>query len=255
MSNGVTKLDRNTFKPLYAQLAEAILDYARDNHLKHGDKLPSENKLLSQFDVSRNTIRLAVDRLVQLGAAKKVRGQGTFFIKEKKSLSVKYHHAFEGSVERIGLKFTNKLIDQKKVTGHMRWIDGLRKTHWDETIWIRRLKLGDGELLAIEERLIPGYVAKRLSQKDIDSSKIFPDLLDQHADTKTTRFNYTFASHPLSEEESKLANLPQGMYCLRRIGEYYNSVGERFMLSRMTIISDRINLKFEFVQQDGNWIL
>ena len=71
MLNGDKKLDRNSYKPLYVQLSEIILNYINDSHLEHGDILPSENQLLSQFDVSRNTIRLAVDRLVKMGVAKK----------------------------------------------------------------------------------------------------------------------------------------------------------------------------------------
>lgn len=253
--NGVNEVDRNSYKPLYVQLSEIILDYAANNQLEHGDTLPSENELLSRFDVSRNTIRLAVERLVKMGVAKKTRGQGTFYIKEKKALSIDYHHAFEGSVEKLGLKVTNKLINKDTVSGHVQWIGGLGNTHWDETIWIRRLKLADEELLAIEERLLPGYVVKRYSQKDIESKVIGIDLVHQYPDTKTTRFNYIFVSHPLSEEESQLTHLPIGMSFLRRIGEYYNSVDERFMLSRLTIISDRINLRYEYAKHEDNWIM
>jgi DNA-binding GntR family transcriptional regulator len=129
------ELDRQSYKPLYIQLAEIILKYANSHHLENGEALPSENELLSHFSVSRNTIRLAVDRLVQLGVAKKVRGQGTFFIKKKRALSVHYHYAFNGSVEPMGLNVTNKLIDHKLIPNRVRWIDGLGSTNWDETVW------------------------------------------------------------------------------------------------------------------------
>ena len=214
MLEGLNELNRNNFKPLYVQLSEIILDYAIDNQLEHGDMLPSENELLSRFDASRNTIRLAVDRLVKMNVAKKKRGQGTFYIKKKHTLSIGYHHAFEGSVERLGLKVTNKLINKEIVTGHVLWIDGLGKTKWDETVWIRRLKLAGEELLAIEERLLPGHVVKRYTQKDFESKNIVPDLVDQYQYTKSRRFNYIFVSHPLSKEESDITGLPQGMSCL-----------------------------------------
>ena len=255
MLNSANEIDRNSYKPLYVQLSEILLEYASESQLEHGDALPSENELLSRFDVSRNTIRQAVERLVKMGAAKKTRGQGTFYIMKKKALSIDYYRAFEGSVEKLGLKVTNKLINQETVSGHVQWIDGLGKTHWGETIWIRRLKLADEELLAIEERLLPGYVVKRYSQKDIESKIIGIDLINQYPDTTTTRFNYIFVSRPLSEEESQLTHLPKGMSFLRRIGEYYNSVDERFMLSRLTIISDRINLRYEYDKQEDNWIM
>jgi DNA-binding transcriptional regulator YhcF (GntR family) len=66
------ELDRQNYKPLYIQLSEILIDYANAHQLENGDALPSENELLAQFSVSRNTIRLAVDRLVQVGVAKKL---------------------------------------------------------------------------------------------------------------------------------------------------------------------------------------
>jgi GntR family transcriptional regulator len=255
MLNGFSELDRNSFKPLYVQLSEIILNHATDSHLKHGDAIPSENELLSKFDVSRNTIRLAMERLVKMGAVKKIRGQGTFYIKDNRSLSVGYHHAFEGSIERAGLKVTNKLINKETVTGCIDWIDGLGKTNWDETIWIRRKKMASNELLAVEERLLPGSVVKRYSQKEIENENISPDLIEQYPDTETIRFKYIFISQSLTEEEADLLRLKRGMKCLRRIGEYYNAVDDRFMLSRLTIISDRINLMYEFAKQKDGYVL
>ncbi len=255
MLEGVNKLDRNSYKPLYVQLSEIIFDFAIGNQLKNGAALPSENELLSQFDVSRNTVRQAVDRLVKIGAAKKIRGQGTFYIKEEKILSINYQGAFEGSVEKLGLKVTNKLVNKETVSGNVPWIDGLGKTQWDETIWIRRLKWAGDELLAIEERLLPGYVVKRYSQKDLESKTIGFDLVNQHPDTTPDRFNYKFVSQPLSEKECQLTELSQGINFLRRIGEYYNSVDERFMLGRLTIISDRINLRYDYTKREEKWIL
>jgi GntR family transcriptional regulator len=255
MDNLTNELDRKSFKPLYVQLAEILIDYTKENHLKHGDPLPSENELLSHFSVSRNTIRLAVDRLVQLGIAQKLRGQGTFFISQKNTLPVHYHHAFEGSVELIGLKVTNKLIDNKIVSGHIDWLDSLGSTHWDDTVWIRRIKLASDELLAVEERLLPDHVVRRFSQDEIENQNISPDLVEKYPDTQTNRFNYIFMSQPLTKEESRLLKRPPNTPFLRRIGEYFNSVDERFMISRLTVISDRINLRYEYLKQAAGFVV
>ena len=248
------ELDRNSYKPLYIQLSEILIEHANDSHLEHGDALPSQNELLSRFDVSRNTVRLAVDRLVELGVAKKIKGQGTFYVNEKRTMSVNWLHAFEASLKRMGLKITNKLIDKKTTSGRVRWIAGLGTTQWDETVWLRRLKLAADEIIAIEERLLPRFVAKRFSQREIENG-IFIDLVEQYPDTQITRFNYNFCSHPLTKEEAHTLKLPPEMNYMRRIGEYYNSVNERFMLSRLTVISDQVNLGYHCSKQDGNWVL
>ena len=111
------------------------------------------------------------------------------------------------------------------------------------------------ELLAIEERLLPGYVVKRYSKKDLESKTISFDLVNQYPDTTPDRFNYKFVSQPLSEKECQLTELSQGINFLRRIGEYYNSMDERFMLGRLTVISDRINLRYDYTKREEKWIL
>ena len=75
------EMDKNSYKPIYIQISDIIIDYAKKTGLKGGDLLPSENELLSRYNVSRNSIRLAVDRLVQMNFAVKQRGKGTFIKK------------------------------------------------------------------------------------------------------------------------------------------------------------------------------
>ncbi len=255
MLNIFMELDRKSYKPLYIQLSEIIIDYANENDFKNGDILPSENELLSRFDVSRHTIRLAVERLVQLGAAQKMRGQGTFFIEKEKTQSIHFHFNFNKSAEKIGLEVTNKLIDKKTVRGRVNWFKGLTPDHWDETVSIRRMKSTSGELLAIDERILPGFVVKRYSQEEIKNENLFFDLMEKNSDTQTEQFNYTFISQALTNEESELLKFPRGTSFLRRIGEYYNVMNELFMLSRLTIVSDRINLKYAYTKQKNGWII
>jgi DNA-binding FadR family transcriptional regulator len=49
-----------------------------DGIWKPNDKLPSENELSSMFNVSRNTVRSAIQKLRTMGVLISVQGQGTF---------------------------------------------------------------------------------------------------------------------------------------------------------------------------------
>ena len=59
-----------------------ILPYIDENRFSSNQKLPSENALCRRLDVSRETVRAALDRMVQEGLIYKVRGSGTYFNKE-----------------------------------------------------------------------------------------------------------------------------------------------------------------------------
>lgn len=63
-------------------LTQLILDQLRDYVLSHGlleeDRLPPERELAAQLDVSRPSLRNALDWLAQRGALRRVQGGGTF---------------------------------------------------------------------------------------------------------------------------------------------------------------------------------
>lgn len=59
-----------------------LLGYIDENKFSSNLKLPSENALCRRLDVSRETVRAALDRLLQEGLIHKVQGSGTFFNKE-----------------------------------------------------------------------------------------------------------------------------------------------------------------------------
>lgn len=64
----------NIVEEVFNQLENMI----RSGKWKPGDKLPSENELSKQFDVSRNTLRSALQKLKGMGVIVTHQGQGTF---------------------------------------------------------------------------------------------------------------------------------------------------------------------------------
>lgn len=259
MKDGYTlnPLDRSSYKPIYIQLSEMIIEYARNKDLKHGDLLPSENELLAELDVSRNTIRLAVDRLVKMGFATKVRGQGTFLKEQKKSHAVLHNvtQGFEESFKRLGIKVENKLIEKINLSGPVDWGNGLTGVNSEKTVLIRRLKLDSGTPLALEERILPLHVAQRYSEQEFETESICPDLLGRYPDTQIEQLKYVFVSQPLNKDEKKLLNIKTQDAFLQRMGEYFNPLDECFMISRLIIASDRVNLSYAYKKQDNDWIL
>jgi len=255
MLSGFNELDRNSFKPLYVQLSEIILQYAKDRKLKGGDILPSENELLSQYDISRNTVRLAADRLVKMGFAKKLRGQGTFIADDEKSCRIGYKHGFEDSIKRLGMKVTNSLMSLDPVSKMPSWAKNLGTVESGDPLLIKRFKMVGDELLAMEERLLPAHVLGRYSSDELEKENINPYLLDQYPDTQTQRLSYIFASQPIEPADCKLLNQPESTKFLCRIGEYFNNLNERFMLSRLIVFSDRITLGYEYKKDGDCWVM
>ena len=68
----------NATVPLNVQLAELFRQRIVKGVWKEGEKLPSLDKLVEEFEVARVTVRQAVDRLARDGLVSPERGRGTF---------------------------------------------------------------------------------------------------------------------------------------------------------------------------------
>ena len=79
-------------QPLYIQLRDMIKGQIESGILKPGDKVPSETALQKSFNVSRVTVRKAIEELVRNNYLIKLQGKGTYVSQvqefaQKKSMS------------------------------------------------------------------------------------------------------------------------------------------------------------------------
>ncbi len=70
--------------PLHVRLRNAIQAQIMDGTLRPGEMLPSERRLQQQLNVSRATVRQALQSLIQLGLLQSVPGTGTFVLEQEK---------------------------------------------------------------------------------------------------------------------------------------------------------------------------
>ena len=68
----------NAQSPLYVQLADLFRQRILKGMWKQGEKLPSLDQLVAEFEVARVTVRQAIDRLTRDGLVSPQRGRGTF---------------------------------------------------------------------------------------------------------------------------------------------------------------------------------
>jgi len=82
------KINRLTdlYKPKYLQLYEIIKDEINLGKYKQGERLPSENELMKEFNVSSITVRKCIDILKSEGLIERSQGIGTF-VKSKQQVS------------------------------------------------------------------------------------------------------------------------------------------------------------------------
>lgn len=72
------KADKNKIIPLYYQVSQMLEEIIKKGEIKPGEKLPPEEVLADELEVSRPTINKAISLLVRKSLVFQERGKGTF---------------------------------------------------------------------------------------------------------------------------------------------------------------------------------
>lgn len=84
--------------PLYCQLKNIILEKIETGDYEEDSKIPSEQDLCEQYNISRPTVRQAINDLTNNGQLYKLKGKGTFVSKRKSSVNIKDYSGFTDSI-------------------------------------------------------------------------------------------------------------------------------------------------------------
>ena len=83
--------------PLYSQLKHLIIEKIESGEFHEQSKIPSEQELCEQYDISRPTVRQAISELTNNGYLYKEKGKGTFVAKAKTKVDIKNFSGFTDS--------------------------------------------------------------------------------------------------------------------------------------------------------------
>lgn len=79
--------------PKYAQLRRALAAAIDDGYWKTGNRLPTELELAAMVPFSLGTVQKAIRALVEEGRLRRIKGQGTFVVDERRGISLPFFHA------------------------------------------------------------------------------------------------------------------------------------------------------------------
>jgi len=84
--------------PLYCQLKNIIIEKIESGEFEADQKIPSEQDFCDQYDISRPTVRQAINELTAAGQLYKLKGKGTFVAAQKNNVNIKDYTGFTDSI-------------------------------------------------------------------------------------------------------------------------------------------------------------
>ncbi|WP_206245508.1 GntR family transcriptional regulator [Novosphingobium terrae] len=208
-------LDENVAGPRYIRLQNLIRQAVDDHRLAVGEALPSERDLCESYNLSRVTIRKAIDGLVEDGLLERRQGAGTF-------VSMKTP-AMPGRVEKnfsMLSSFSEDMLSRGRKPGNA-WIDraegavnpeealALGLSPRSRVYRFQRIRYADGQPMALEQATVPGW---GLSSIDAVDTSLY-DALD-HAGNRPVRALQRVRAIGFGEEQAGLLEVAVGDPCL-----------------------------------------
>lgn len=141
-------------QPLYIQIMQDIQRKIIGGNFKVDEQIPSEQELLSEYGVSRVTLRKAIDGLVMDGYLERIQGKGTFVKKRRKLnrlVESKRVEGFSDVAKKGGFVPSTKVIEATTISSNEKLSEKLGLSD-DETkvVYIKRIRLADNVPIMIE---------------------------------------------------------------------------------------------------------
>lgn len=143
--------------PLYKQMADNLRKLIIDGEMSAGDALPSERKLIEMTGTSRVTIRKAIEQLIDEGLLFRRQGAGTY-IAEQIEQSGEDLTGFTDDAKNRGESPTSLWLVRRIASPTEDEAKLLNLGARDSVVRLGRVRLSDGEPLAIEHAVVPAVM-------------------------------------------------------------------------------------------------
>jgi GntR family transcriptional regulator len=171
-----------------------------------GTAIPSERQLSADLGVSRLTVRAALDDLAREGYLVRRRGSGTY-VQQPKIAQELTMTSFSEDMRRRGMAPGARTLSLVRLLAGARLGRALQVSPNEKILVIRRLRLADGETMAIETLHLPETLVPGLEPRDLDNGSFY-ELLAGRFGIRIAEGTQAIEPTVTNEEESEALGVP-----------------------------------------------
>ncbi|MGE8207032.1 GntR family transcriptional regulator [Heyndrickxia sp. NPDC080065] len=221
-------LKRNSSVPLYEQLGILFKEKILSGEWANGKQLPPERELCDLYEVSRITVRQAIDMIENEGLLQRKHGIGTFVSMENKlEQQLNEIKSFQKTLIQKGVIASTRIV----TCGHMLCSVQLAKVlNVDLTDQITNIKLlgyGDSYPIVFYDSFFPIHIGKEMEREASEAEKTglafsTLDLYRSKLLIKPTHVEQTFESITSNVQLSELLKVQEGWPIFKVTSIMYN---------------------------------
>jgi GntR family transcriptional regulator len=200
-------LNKKSFEPLYAQIQSQLREQIRLGRLSVNDPLPGEAELSRVFGVSRMTSRQALQGLTSDGLTYRERGRGTFVSPAKVEKQIAHLQGFSTEMRLLGLSAGTRVLGAGLVTATPTVAAALLLPPGTGVLRLHRLRLADGEPMAIEEAWIPQTRFPGIEKINFGRRSLYETLRERYG-VKIGSAREVIEARGATRQEAELLEIP-----------------------------------------------
>lgn len=216
------QLDRSGPIPLYYQISQRLAAAIEDGQLPVGARIENEIDLAARLNVSRPTIRRAIQDLVDQGALVRRRGIGTQVVHGKVTRDVVLTSLHE-DLEALGRAPSTELLTLETITAPSEVANELSLPLETEVVHLRRLRYSAGTALSVMENYLPLRFGE-LSEPELADHGLYQLLRAQGVTFKVAR--QKIGARTAAKDEARLLEVTPGSPLLTMQRTAYDNSGE-----------------------------
>lgn len=191
-------------KSKYKMLYNIILDKIEKKELKIGEKLPSEKELMENYMISRDTVRKALNILVQEGYIEKSRGKvATVIEKNQINFPISKIKSFKELNKNTPNRTVVENLEIEKGNGEI--MKKLSLSERDEYFKLVRIREIKGEKIIIDKDYIPRKFVSNIPLKSAQNSLY--EYLENELGLKISYCTKEITVHMATLEDKKLLDM------------------------------------------------
>ena len=232
-----------SFTPRYFEIQQELR--TRIARLDPDEPLPSDAMLCEEFGVSRMTARNAVQQLVQEGLVYRVPGRGTFVGSGAVHRQTAKVMSFSDQMRRSGREPSSELVERGIRVASESEARRLGLRPGASVIGVRRVRLADGEPIALELALFAETCAPPILAADLERESLHTTLAAAGLVPASGRGRLT--AEAASAEDATLLAVPEGEPLLVERRLILDQEGKPLELTESRYVAARYYLDVDFV--------
>ncbi|MCP4419207.1 MAG: GntR family transcriptional regulator [Chloroflexi bacterium] len=162
-----------TAVPRYVQIADSLLQQIESGELAPGDRLASERELSETWEVSRMTLRAALQSLESQGLLERRQGAGTFVAAPKYERQAGKLVPFTEAMRKRGYKTGAQIIMNEQRSATASIAQKLQISTGAPVYVIHRVRLINDEPVLLEKFTMSGVQFPDLESHDLENRSIY----------------------------------------------------------------------------------